>query len=446
MRSLPDRILFIILQVLTQLKRAGLWIWVGVQKIFGWLRANYQETIGFWLYKKKFTSLRKLKLAPFHSSSTLFDFLSRRSVLQATVFFSLLILLIPHSVLYTQKDNVVIGRKTALYALVGSNEEFQEIEDVSIDVTTLAQRDTRSYREGAIVQDSQKITSQNGEDTTSDPTSISAGGQALTKPTIISGTDSLPGEPSVGTVPNPARREIIKYVVQPGDVIGNIATRYNISVVTILWANDLNANSYIRPGDVLTILPVDGVLHTVKSGDVVSRIARTYDASVSDIIAYNRLQEDGRDITVGETLLVPDGQKPQVRYVAAAPSSPSAARAVAAPPPSITAPAGTAYLWPTSVRTITQYYGWRHTGVDIAGPIGTPLYATKAGTVIKSQCGWNGGYGCYIILDHGSGVDSLYGHINGDQGLLVSVGEEVDQGQTIALMGTTGQSFTLKFV
>lgn len=438
MHTIKDRILLTLLRALTQLKRAGLWLWQGIKSVFALLGKGYQETLGFWLYKKKFSSQRKMRLLP-HTRSSFFDLMSQRSVLQTILFASLLLLLVPHSVLYTQDNQVVVGRETALYRLVGPDEEFQEIEDVTIDITSLAQRDTRSYREGAIVQDSQEIAA-SGADEAPDPTSISAGGQAIAKPTIISGTDVVPGEPAVGTVPDPARGEIIEYVVQPGDVIGNIAARYGISVSTILWANDLSSNSYIRPGDTLTILPVDGVLHTVKSGDAVSRIARTYDASVSDIISYNRLQDDGRDITVGETLLIPNGEKPQVRYIAAAPAAPSAARAVAAPPPSITAPAGTAYLWPTSVRTITQYYGWRHTGLDIAGPIGTPLYATKAGTVIKSQCGWNGGYGCYVILDHGGGITSLYAHINGEDSLLVAVGEDVDQGQTIALMGTTGRS------
>lgn len=439
MHTIKDRILLALLRALTQLKRAGLWLWRGTKEVGLLFGKGYQETLGFWLYKKKFSSQRKMRLLP-HTPSSFFDLLSQRSALQVILFASMLLLLVPHSVLYTQDDQVVVGRDSALYRLVGPDEEFQEIEDVTIDISTLAQRDTRSYRQGAVVQDNQEITA-SGTDEAPDPTSISVGGQAIAKPTIISGTDVVPGQPAVGNIPDPARGEIIEYVVQPGDVIGNIAARYGISVSTILWANDLSSNSYIRPGDTLTILPVDGVLHTVKSGDVVSRIARTYDASVTDIITYNRLQEDGRDITVGETLLIPNGEKPQVRYVATAPvTESSAARTVAAPPPSITAPAGTAYLWPTSVRTITQYFGWRHTGLDIAGPIGTPLYATKAGTVIKSQCGWNGGYGCYVIIDHGGGINSLYAHINGEDSLLVNVGDDVDQGQTIALMGTTGNS------
>ena len=138
---------------------------------------------------------------------------------------------------------------------------------------------------------------------------------------------------------------------------------------------------------------------------------------------------------IGEELIIPGGEKPQPVYVP--PVRKSALGSIGAPPPSIGAPAGSGYLWPTTVRRITQYFGLRHTGVDIAGPVGTPLYAAKAGIVTKSQCGWNGGYGCYVVVDHGSGVETLYGHASE---LLVTAGEDVSQGQTIALMGSTGRS------
>jgi murein DD-endopeptidase MepM/ murein hydrolase activator NlpD len=55
--------------------------------------------------------------------------------------------------------------------------------------------------------------------------------------------------------------------------------------------------------------------------------------------------------------------------------------------------------------------------------------------VEKSQCGWNSGYGCVIIIDHGGGIKTLYGH---NSRLLVNVGDHVEAGQTIGLMGNTG--------
>ncbi|OGF47038.1 MAG: hypothetical protein A2231_07205 [Candidatus Firestonebacteria bacterium RIFOXYA2_FULL_40_8] len=262
--------------------------------------------------------------------------------------------------------------------------------------------------------------------TNQDISSISLGGTAVSKPTIIPGA-TLPSTSGTG------RSSVVEYIVQPGDTIGQISEQFNISLLTVLWANNLTTNSYIRPGDKLKILPVSGLLHVVKKGETISKIATTYKAEVDKIIEYNRLKEGGTDIVVGEELLIPDGTKPQ---------SVSTVRKVSqfnnvSAPPSITAPVGSTYLWPSSVRYISQYYGWRHTGLDIAGPIGTPLYATKSGRVIRSQCGWNGGYGCYIIIDHGNGVQSLYGHASR---LFVGVGDDVVQGKTIAAMGSTGRS------
>lgn len=106
-----------------------------------------------------------------------------------------------------------------------------------------------------------------------------------------------------------------------------------------------------------------------------------------------------------------------------------------------TMPTGT-YQWPLSGR-ITSKFGYRtifgtysfHGGVDIAAPYGTSIAASDGGTVIWS--GYKGTYGNLVIIDHGNGVHSYYGHCSS---LLVSVGDKVYQGQTIARVGSTGRS------
>lgn len=96
-------------------------------------------------------------------------------------------------------------------------------------------------------------------------------------------------------------------------------------------------------------------------------------------------------------------------------------------------------IWPTTVRYISSTYGWRwgtvHTGTDIAGPIGSPIYAYKDGLVTYS--GWNAAYGYIVKIDHGNGFSTWYAHCSK---LLVSAGQTVTQGQTISLMGSTGNS------
>ena len=77
-----------------------------------------------------------------------------------------------------------------------------------------------------------------------------------------------------------------------------------------------------------------------------------------------------------------------------------------------------------------------HAGIDLAAPIGTPIYATADGIV--SDAGWNsGGYGNLIKVDHGSGIETRYGHLSR---ILVSPGQRVTRGQQIGRMGSTGRS------
>lgn len=91
--------------------------------------------------------------------------------------------------------------------------------------------------------------------------------------------------------------------------------------------------------------------------------------------------------------------------------------------------------------TLTSRFGSRwgstHKGIDIGAPKGTTIVAAASGTVTVSQYGYSGGYGNYVMLSHGNGVETLYGHCTS---LLVNVGEYVTQGQPIATVGDTGRS------
>lgn len=96
-------------------------------------------------------------------------------------------------------------------------------------------------------------------------------------------------------------------------------------------------------------------------------------------------------------------------------------------------------IWPTTSHYISSPYGWRwgafHSGTDIAGRYGDPIYAYKSGLV--TYAGWANSYGYIVKIDHGNGFSTWYAHCSQ---LLVTAGQEVSQGQTIALMGSTGYS------
>ena len=100
-------------------------------------------------------------------------------------------------------------------------------------------------------------------------------------------------------------------------------------------------------------------------------------------------------------------------------------------------------MWPVS-GPITSPFGWRtspfggsefHTGIDIGVPYGTPIHAADGGNVVWAQ--WMGGYGNAVVIDHGGGLSTLYGH---QSSLNVSVGQGVTRGQVIGYVGSTGMS------
>ena len=96
------------------------------------------------------------------------------------------------------------------------------------------------------------------------------------------------------------------------------------------------------------------------------------------------------------------------------------------------------FIWPVN-GVLTSPFGWRwgrmHEGIDIAAPGGTPIAAAASGVVIYA--GWLGGYGNLVVIDHGGGIATAYGH---QSSIAVGNGQQVSQGQTIGYVGSTGHS------
>ena len=101
-------------------------------------------------------------------------------------------------------------------------------------------------------------------------------------------------------------------------------------------------------------------------------------------------------------------------------------------------------IWPVS-GVVSSHFGFRispggigstyHEGLDIASSYGNPVHATANGRI--TQAGWVNGYGYLVEIDHGNGIKTRYGH---NSAILVSVGDQVVEGQTISLIGSTGNS------
>jgi murein DD-endopeptidase MepM/ murein hydrolase activator NlpD len=407
------RILLKTLQVLIYVKRFFWWFGAKSFFILAKVFAPAWRFIGYVHYKikyflKKIFGVRGLEWQ-----------LVKRDNLQAAIFLILFVVALPQTKLYAKKDTNLAGRNTIAYSLTPSDEDYA-VEEVTASES--AQPDIQSapfWKTGVLSQD-QFLT---GAILEVELGGIMAGGTVLSKPIIF------PGQ-SVGGI----RDKVIAYEVQPGDSLSSIAQKFQISIATILWENSIGLNSYLHPGDKLRILPVSGLVHTIKKGDNLKKIASLYEVKIEDIAKFNKLKADGSDLVAGESILIPNGVRPQQRSVVSAPRNINQ-RAV--PPSSMQTPAASGFIWPTAVKIITQYFTWKHHGIDVAGgKFSTPIYAAKAGVVVKSQCGWNSGYGCVVVIDHGGGIKTLYGH---NSRLLVNIGEYVETGQTISLMGNTGK-------
>ncbi|MBU3942901.1 M23 family metallopeptidase [Patescibacteria group bacterium] len=210
------------------------------------------------------------------------------------------------------------------------------------------------------------------------------------------------------------RKDILEYTVEEGETLSSIAQKFDISLNTILIANDLTSKSSIKPGQKLIILPVTGVIYHVKSGDTLGGIANSYKGKTSEIIEINNLSSEG-DIFIGDILVIPNGKVPA--------SKPASSPAI---------PVGSSYfIAPTAKINITQGLHW-YNAIDFAAKCGEPVYAAATGTVQKVGYGWNGGAGNYVRIIHPNGVVTTYGHI---QTAFVTPGQSVSQGEVIALVG-----------
>lgn len=249
--------------------------------------------------------------------------------------------------------------------------------------------------------------------------------------TIVGGQALLPDSGPLGTVadiPNtPKSGHISIYVVREGDTLSQIAAMFDVSVNTIMWGNDIKRSTSLQAGQVLTILPISGVSHTVAKGDTLKSVARQYHADIDEIAQYNDLSVDGA-LAVGTKIIIPDGE-----------ISASSVSTGTKPSPNTTPSYAGYYLRPVAGGYRSQgAHGFRNSAVDLATYYGAPVFAAAEGTVIISRIGgWNGGYGNYVVIQHPNGTQTLYSHMSE---VMVVVGQHVDKGDTIAKVGLSGKT------
>ncbi|MGO8692939.1 MAG: peptidoglycan DD-metalloendopeptidase family protein [Rectinemataceae bacterium] len=209
------------------------------------------------------------------------------------------------------------------------------------------------------------------------------------------------------------------YQVQKGDTTSQIAEQYNVTLDTVISCNDIKQARGLRPGQVLRIPSMAGILYTAKAGDTAQSVAEANKISADRVIEINGLMTES--LEAGKVYFLPDARLASFKL-----------REIS----------GDLFHWPAR-GWITSYYGWRndpftdmrsfHNGLDIGVDVGTPIQAAMDGIV--ADTGYSSISGNYVLIAHHGGWSSFYCHLSR---ILVGGGERVRVGDRIGLSGNTG--------
>lgn len=254
------------------------------------------------------------------------------------------------------------------------------------------------------------------------------------------------------TIPSRPSQQIVTFTVQTGDTLFSIADIYKINPETLLWGNyDVLQDNpdFLKPGQVLNVLPVNGTYYQWTEGDTVDKVAAYFKTTPNDIVTFTgnnidltTLSNSNSGIEPGKWLMIPNGKRAIKDWG----------------PPAITRsnPASASYygsgscgsiyegavgtgslVWPTTDHTISGYdYSSVHTAIDIGGQEGNGVFAADTGVVVYA--GWSDfGYGYLLVIDHGNGVQTAYAHLSA---VGASCGQSVMRGGLVGALGNTGNS------
>jgi murein DD-endopeptidase MepM/ murein hydrolase activator NlpD len=259
------------------------------------------------------------------------------------------------------------------------------------------------------------------------------------------------------TIPSRPRQEIETYVVQKGDTVSGIAEMYGLKSKTIYAANYavLQDDPHnLLEGQELRILPVDGVYWEWLGGIPFGQWAEYFKVKPEDIINYpaNKLDPvtvgdpQNAKIKEGTFLVIPNGEyqyhtpgQMPLGITRANPASAQVAGNGSCGPVEGGAIGTGTFVYPADKHVLSGFdysIETHHLGLDFMAVLGANIYATDGGVVVYA--GENSyGYGNMIMIDHGTGFQSLYAHLSQ---IFVGCGESVSQGQTIGAAGSTGRS------
>jgi murein DD-endopeptidase MepM/ murein hydrolase activator NlpD len=225
-----------------------------------------------------------------------------------------------------------------------------------------------------------------------------------------------------------------RYRVRSGDTLSGIASRFDVGMMTIWWANRLHSKDDLRVGQVLRVPTVDGLVVTVREGQTLTSLAKANHVKASAIFELNGLTDE--TLVMGQTLVIPGARgaaiktpRPTPRATPTRPRSSGSVR-----PPSHYG--GGAFSWPVSGGNnyISQYFHYGHYAIDIAADYGSRVRSAASGTVVFAGYRSNGG-GYQVWIAHGSGLYTTYNHMSA---ISVGRGQDVGRGDSVGRVGCSG--------
>jgi murein DD-endopeptidase MepM/ murein hydrolase activator NlpD len=224
-----------------------------------------------------------------------------------------------------------------------------------------------------------------------------------------------------------------RYKVKSGDTLVGIARKFDVSMMSIWWANKLKSKDQLHIGQSLIIPPTSGLVVRVAEGETLAAIAERTKTPAQRIYDFNELEDE--ILVAGQVLVVPGAKGAPIPVVKPKPkprsTTSSGSRSSVRTPARYT---GGAFRWPVPGGSISQYFHYGHYGIDINGDTGDPVLAAAGGTI--TFAGWksNGG-GYQVWISHGSGLYTTYNHMSS---IAVSRGAHVGRGQRVGRVGCTG--------
>nr|WP_302328444.1 M23 family metallopeptidase [Salirhabdus salicampi] len=234
--------------------------------------------------------------------------------------------------------------------------------------------------------------------------------------------------------------------IQSGEVLGTIASKYDLSMNDLLNMNpDLHQNSILQIGQEVVVTGRKPHIDVIVEEEKVEQQS----------ISYQTVYENTDSLYKGQTKVKTQGKEgmKEVHYrltiengevinrevikeeVLREPITKVILRGTKVIPSRGTGD----WAWPTAGGTVTSKMGWRwgqmHNGIDIAGVSNRSIYAADNGTV--TYAGWRGGYGNHVVINHNNGYETSYSHLSS---INVTPGQTVKKGQKIGMMGSTGNS------